>query len=60
MDLSADFAAAKNPQPVVEERLCERILGRRGELEAARRPRLAVFRWFLVELRVRGFERRGE
>lgn len=44
----------------LEERLRERILGRRGELEATRRPRLAVFRWFLAELRERGFERRGE
>lgn len=44
----------------LEGRLRERILGRRGELEAARRPRAAVFRWFLAELRERGFERRGE
>ncbi len=44
----------------VENRLRERILGKRGELEASRRPRLSIFRWFLTELRERGFERRGE
>ncbi|MFX1670801.1 hypothetical protein PWR63_00570 [Paraburkholderia sp. A2WS-5] len=44
----------------VEDRLRERILGKRGELEASRRPRMAIFRWFLAELRERGFERRGE
>ena len=44
----------------LEDRLRERILGKRGELEAARRPLLAIFRWFLTELRERGFERRRE
>lgn len=44
----------------LETRLREQILGRRGELESSRRPRLAIFRWFLEELRQRGFERRGE
>lgn len=44
----------------LEERLRERILGKRSDLEASRRPRMAVFRWFLAELRARGFERRGE
>ncbi|WP_340526956.1 hypothetical protein [Cupriavidus necator] len=44
----------------LEDRLRERILGKRGELEASRRPRMAVFRWFLAELRERGVERRGE
>lgn len=44
----------------LEACLRERILGKRGELEAVRRPRMAVFRWFLAELRARGFERRGE
>jgi hypothetical protein len=43
-----------------EDKLRERILGKRGELEGSRRPRMAVFRWFLAELRERGFERRGE
>ena len=43
-----------------EASLCERILGKRSELEAPRRPRTSVFRWFLAELRHRGFERRGE
>lgn len=41
----------------LEDALHERILGKRGELEA---PRMAVFRWFLGELRERGFERRDE
>ncbi|WP_169743341.1 hypothetical protein [Caballeronia glathei] len=44
----------------LEDRLRARILGKRAELEASRRPRMAVFRWFLAELRERGFERRGE
>ncbi|MGP8431830.1 helix-turn-helix domain-containing protein [Paraburkholderia fungorum] len=44
----------------LEARLRDRILRKRGELESSRRPRLAVFRWFLGELRERGFERRGE
>jgi hypothetical protein len=44
----------------LEERLQGQILGKRGELESSRRPRLAIFRWFLAELRERGFERRGE
>ncbi|WP_310647213.1 hypothetical protein [Burkholderia cenocepacia] len=43
-----------------EDKLRERILGKRADLEASRRPRMAVFRWFLAELRERGFERRGE
>ncbi|KGC09589.1 hypothetical protein [Burkholderia gladioli] len=43
-----------------EDKLRERILGKRSELEASRRPRIAVFRWFLAELRARGLERRGE
>ncbi|MEZ7522201.1 hypothetical protein [Burkholderia vietnamiensis] len=43
-----------------EDGLRARILGKRSELEASRRPRIAVFRWFLAELRARGFERRGE
>ncbi|MEM5385538.1 hypothetical protein VSR68_18315 [Paraburkholderia phymatum] len=43
-----------------EASLRERILGKRGELEAPRRPRMSVFRWFLAELRRWGFERRGE
>lgn len=43
-----------------EDKLRERILGKRAELEASRRPRMVVFRWFLAELRERGFERRGE
>ncbi|MGG5540773.1 hypothetical protein P4G95_26140 [Burkholderia vietnamiensis] len=43
-----------------EDKLRERILGKRPELEASRRPRMAIFRWFLAELRERGFERRGE
>ncbi|WP_322093949.1 integrase core domain-containing protein [Paraburkholderia bannensis] len=44
----------------LEAKLRERILGKRGELESLRRPRMAIFRWFLAELRQRGFERRGE
>jgi hypothetical protein len=44
----------------LEDKLRERILGKRPELEASRRPRMAIFRWFLAELRERGFERRGE
>lgn len=44
----------------LEARLHERILGRRAELEASRMPRMAIFRWFLAEMRERGFERRGE
>jgi len=43
-----------------EALLRERILGQRSELEASRRPRMAVFRWFLAALRARGFERRNE
>ncbi|MCM2496217.1 hypothetical protein ACVCIH_20425 [Burkholderia glumae] len=43
-----------------EDKLRERILGKRADLEASRRPRMAVFRWFLAQLRERGFERRGE
>ncbi|MFM0341942.1 hypothetical protein [Paraburkholderia fungorum] len=44
----------------LDARLRDRILGKRGDLESSRRPRLAVFRRFLGELRERGFERRGE
>jgi hypothetical protein len=44
----------------LDERLRERILGKRAELEASRMPRMAIFRWFLTEMRERGFERRGE
>ncbi|WP_176732870.1 hypothetical protein [Paraburkholderia nodosa] len=44
----------------LEERLRARILGKRPELEASRRPRMAIFRWFIAEMRERGFERRGE
>jgi hypothetical protein len=36
------------------------ILRKRSELESSLRPRMAVFRWFLAQLRDRGFERRGE
>lgn len=44
----------------LEERLRGRILGKRAELEASRMPRMAIFRWFLAEMRERGFERRDE
>jgi hypothetical protein len=43
-----------------ESELREHILRKRGVLESPLRPRMAVFRWFLAELRDRGFERRGE
>ncbi|MGU8077236.1 hypothetical protein [Burkholderia pyrrocinia] len=43
-----------------ENKLRKRILGKLPELEASRRPRMAIFHWFLAELRERGFERRGE
>ncbi len=36
------------------------ILDQPALLEAPRRPRLALVRWFLAELQQRGFERRGE
>ena len=44
----------------LEARLQERILGKRHELDGPTRPRIVLFRWFLEELRKRGFERRGE
>ncbi|WOD14330.1 integrase core domain-containing protein [Paraburkholderia kirstenboschensis] len=43
-----------------ESCLREHILRKRGDLESSLRPRMTVFRWFLAELRERGFERRGE
>lgn len=43
-----------------ESSLREHILRKRSDLESSLRPRMAVFRWFLAQLRERGFERRGE
>ncbi|WP_236674454.1 transposase [Paraburkholderia hospita] len=43
-----------------EKCLREHILRKRSVLESSLRPRMAVFRWFLAELRDRGFEYRGD
>lgn len=44
----------------LEAEFKKHILDKTALLEAPRRPRLALFRWFIDELRTRGFERRGE
>lgn len=44
----------------LEAKFKEHILKQTALLESPRRPRLVLFRWFLEELKQRGFERRGE
>jgi len=44
----------------LEAKFRKHILDLPALLEAPRRPRLVLFRWFLQELQQRGFERRGE
>jgi hypothetical protein len=44
----------------LEAKFRSHILDLPALLEAPRRPRLALVRWFLQELQQRGFERRGE
>ncbi|WP_024906199.1 integrase core domain-containing protein, partial [Robbsia andropogonis] len=44
----------------LEEKLRQQILGKRADLEATRRSRIVIFRWFINELRLRGVERLRE
>lgn len=44
----------------LQARFHRQILSKTGALEASRRPRQALFRWLIGELRQRGHERRGE
>jgi hypothetical protein len=44
----------------LREKFHERILARAGALQSPRRSRAELFRWFIEELRQRGFEQRGE
>ncbi len=44
----------------LQERFHRKILGKTAALQAPRRPRQALFGWFIEELRQLGLERRGE
>lgn len=44
----------------LQEKFHERILARTAALQSPRRSRAELFRWFIEELRQRGFEQRGE
>jgi len=44
----------------IEERFRQQILGKTPALEATRRPKQALFTWFIRELRAAGYESRGE
>ncbi len=45
---------------LLEQQFRQEILGKRPKLETARRPKQALFIWFIKKLREAGFEKRGE